>query len=290
MTGKMYNSSEDAKNAFQSKDLLDKIITLNEDNPTISDLDSCYELYKLFWMANYLMWENFRFILIDKFDPDVPDRIRHNSYLCFRINVVTTPFDTLIWLAETNAPQHSASSIIDMLAQKQHTMVEKYKAQHGVKALDRLSQTIAGTLNRHMPLFMDSLEGEWLSPNHQGGYWPLDYWDPCDEIPTKLDVNKPFYSLIFQKGDRCIFGGSSERALQISGHYDSRYNVIFRDDTGEVAAFVVSLKNDTLDIIHRYYVDPDSKKLRKCEDDNLVIEENKRKTDLMKELRPGRDY
>lgn|GEM_PF-5826857 len=76
------------------------------------------------------------------------------------------------------------------------------------------------------------------------------------------------------------------------GKHNSEKKIQIREwgNTGEVAAFVVPLKNDTLDVMHRYYADPDSKKLRKCEDDNLVIEEYKRKTDLMKELRPGRDY
>jgi len=292
MTGKMYDSSEDAKSAFQSKDLLNKIIILNEDNPALSDLDACYELYKLFWMANYLMWERFSYIYIEEFESDVPDRIRNSRYLSFRVNVFTSPFDTLVWLVETNAPQQSVISIIDLLAQTQHNIVLKYKARHGNTALDRLSQIAAGTLNRHKPLFLNTLEGEWLSPDTKGAYWPWDFshYHLYDEFPTKLDINKPFYTLTFQKGDKCILGGSSEWAPKVSGRYDSRYNVISIGDTDDVIAFVVSLKKDILTVVFRFWFDSDSKQLYKREDDNLLIMEYKRKTDLMKDLRPGIDY
>ena len=248
MIGKMYSSQEYAINAFRSKSLFDKIITCNVNNPTEKDFDSTRELYKVLWMAHYYMWDEIGRVQIIPLKTSFSTIFSNTSFLSFKVYIKKGYDNSVIWVVETNAPSLRLSSLIDLLVQKSQEMGERFKTIYGSSRAILLGSKLAGTSNRHMPLYHSSLIGDWIAVNIEDEYYPI--------ISTRASIENelltPSYSLKFYGNNGCAFGGEHPDALKESGLYDSNYNVIIDNNGNRVLAFVVSLYDNVLKVIHRY--------------------------------------
>lgn len=262
MTGQMYSSEEYAISAFRSKFLFNKIIVCNVKNPTEKDFDSIRELYKVFWMAHYYMWDKFGHI---QFKPlqtsfSLSAILGNSSFLSFKVHL-NTDSD---WIVETNAPSLQLASVCDLMTQKSQEMAERYKNIHGSNLTDLLGSKLAGTSNRHMPLSHSSLLGDWIAVEIEGEYNP---------IPTKAFIENelltPSYTLKFYGNSCCSFGGENPNSIKASGLYDSNYNIVLSND--RVLAFVVSLDGNELKVVHRYRNNYSGNLIARSDNDLLVI-------------------
>lgn len=249
MLGQMYSSSEDALRAFQSKNLLGKIIVFDESNPSEKDIDAATELYKVLCMAQYLMWIEIGTLrLIPLKSNALSDLFQNGDSVRFKVGVEKNGFGLLEWIIEANTPL-DLTSMIDAIVRKHQLMVERYSSLYGINATDLLSNKLAGTFNRHMPIFHASIYGKWIATDIEGDYWTR----LTGRVSNDSALLRPSYTVDFNGINGCSFGGEHPFALNATGIYDSTYNIVVSNDGATVLAFVVSNEDDTLKIILRYY-------------------------------------
>lgn len=275
MTGQMYSTSEYAIRAFRSKDLFNKIITCNVNNPNEKDFDSLRELYKVLWMAHYYMWSEFGKIRVKPLKTSFSTLFSNSTFLCFKVNIQKDPYDSDVWIIETNAPSYDVASIINMLAEKSQQMANRYKSIHGSNLSDFLGTKLAGTSNRYMPLSHSSLYGDWIAVDIEGEYYPII----STRESVEIELQTPSYSLQFFGSDGCRLGGEHPDAIRITGTYDSNYNIIVDNLNSRVLAFVVSLDEKELKVVPRYKKNYSGTLIAKG-DDELSVVKYQRKTDL----------
>lgn len=276
MSGQMYSSSEDAIRAFQSKNLLGKFIVFNESNPTEKDFDEGSELYKILWMGHYYMWLEFGKMRLRPLEAGPLSRLfQTGDYLRFKVTVEKNYMGSSVWVIETNAPL-DIPTMINLLVNKRQLMIDKYRNLYGSTALDSLSEKLAGTNNRFMPLIHNSLYGEWIATEIEGDYWPLI----SDRESIECELQAPSYTVNFHGDNGCTFGGEHPESLKAKGIYDSRYNIVVANDGKTVLAYVVSInKDDELKVVIRYY-NGSNGVLYKRDDDQLLIVNYKRASAL----------
>ena len=278
MTGQMYSSSEYAINAFRAKNLFNKAIVCNESNPTEKDFDSLSEIYKVLWMAEYYLWEEIGSIQIIPLKSSFTSLFTNSSFLTFKVYLKNDDFlNSDIWIIETNAPSLRLAPLIDLLAQKVTEMGHRYVSFHGNSTADYLWTKRAGTLNRLMPLFHSSLYGEWIAADYEEVY----YITNRESIENEL--SEPSFTLNFYGSNGCSLGGNHPIAIQATGIYDSNYNIIVDISFNRVLAFVVSLDDKELKVVHRYKNNY-SGRLVKKDDYELVVATYRRVSELKRAI------
>lgn len=285
MSGSYYSSPADAEFAFQSKNMFNKTITLDEDNPSEVVLDYTTELYKVFMMAHYYMWDEFgTFRIIPLSSNPIVDIFQNNQYLKFKIYTQKCYGDTIIWTVETNAPELDLPSVIDVLLEKRNLMMNRYTSTHGKSEMDILIPKFSGVLNRNMVLSHSQIFGDWVAIYQT---YVKNKEEPWHIITTKNSIERqlitPEYSLRFVANSRCILGGSTYDAIKTEGFYDSMHNIIVSSANGITIAYIISLENNVLTLVIRCRQNINGE-LSTMDYNDLLLLKYKRISDLKKLL------
>ena len=285
MSGNYYSTSVDAEYAFQSKNMLNNTIILNEDNPSEMDLDYTTELYKVLMMAHYLTWDEIGLFLIIPLDNKV-NSFQNNQYLKFNISTKKCFEDIIIWTVETNASPLDLPSVIDALLKKRNIMINRYMNTHSKNEMDILTPKLSGVLNRDRVIPLSSILGDWVATYKSYVKKTIDD-EPWYILTTKDSIEHQFitpeYSLKFTANNKCILGGNMFDAIQAECFYDSMHNIIVSSNKGIAIAYVTSLYKDVLTLIIRCQQNENGD-LSTVEYDDLLLLKNKRLSDLKKHL------
>lgn len=216
-------------------------------------MDSLRELYKVLWMAHYLMWYDMGRIRIIPPQGISSFFFTNSSLLSFKVHIKKGYDNNDIWIVETNAPSLQIASVIDSLAEKLIEMGRQYIRVHGDTTSDYIWTKLAGTSNREMPLSHSSLFGDWMATGIEEEYIPI--------VSTKDSIENvimmPSFTLSFFGNNECSFGGEHPKAIKAACSYDSNYNIIIDNSINRVLAFIISLEGNVLKVVHRYYKDYD---------------------------------
>lgn len=285
MSGNYYSTSVDAEYAFQSKNMLNNTIILNEDNPSEMDLDYTTELYKVLMMAHYLTWDEIGLFLIIPLDNKV-NSFQNNQYLKFNISTKKCFEDIIIWTVETNASPLDLPSVIDALLKKRNIMINRYMNTHSKNEMDILTPKLSGVLNRDRVIPLSSILGDWVATYKSYVKKTIDD-EPWYILTTKDSIEHQFitpeYSLKFTANNKCILGGNMFDAIQAECFYDSMHNIIVSSNKGIAIAYVTSLYKDVLTLIIRWQQNENGD-LSTVEYDDLLLLKYKRLSDLKKHL------